>query len=87
MADDGAQSLLDAVDSGDFLAILKAQRKIIAKGLLEAMDNTRPQYSNELNKLNKLIAEEQEKVASAAVTQEASAAAKAADDTFDATSI
>lgn len=52
-------SLLEAVESGDVLAIMKAQRLIIAQSLLEASDNTRPQYSNELSKLNKQIAEEE----------------------------
>lgn len=52
-------SLLEAVESGDVLDIMKAQRRIIAKSLSEASENTRPQYSNELNKLNKLIAEEE----------------------------
>lgn len=52
-------SLLDAVEAGDFLAIMKAQRRIIAESLVNAADNTRPQYSNELNKLNALIREEE----------------------------
>ena len=52
-------TLLEAVAAGDMLAIMKAQRKIIADGLLNAADNTRPQYSNELNKLNWSIAEEE----------------------------
>ncbi|MFE3060586.1 hypothetical protein [Nocardia sp. NPDC059239] len=51
--------LLDAVESGDVLAIMKAQRRIIAESLTNASENTRPQYSNELNKLNKLITEEE----------------------------
>lgn len=55
---DPPPSLLDAVESGDILEIMKAQRRIIAESLVNATDNTRPQYSNELNKLNKLIAEE-----------------------------
>lgn len=53
------QTLLEAVESGDILAIMKAQRRIIAESLTTAAENTRPQYSNELNKLNKLIAEEE----------------------------
>lgn len=52
-------TLIEAVESGDILAIMKAQRRIIANSLVTAADNTRPQYSNELNKLNKLIAEEE----------------------------
>ena len=54
-------SLTDAVEAGDILAIMKAQRRIIAKSLVEAGDTTRPQYSNELNKLNALIREEEER--------------------------
>jgi hypothetical protein len=38
---------------------MKAQRKIIAESLVNAAGNTRPQYSNELNKLNALIREEE----------------------------
>ncbi|AHH22094.1 hypothetical protein NONO_c73380 [Nocardia nova SH22a] len=52
-------TLLEAVESGDILDIMLAQRRIIAESLMSAADNTRPQYSNELNKLNKLINEEQ----------------------------
>lgn len=48
-------TLLEAVEAGDILAIMKAQRRIIAESLLTAPDNTRPQFSNELNKLNALI--------------------------------
>ena len=52
-------SLLDAVEAGDILAIMKAQRRIIAESLATAAENTRPQFSNELNKLNGLIREEE----------------------------
>ena len=52
-------TLLEAVESGDILAIMKAQRRIIAESLTTAAENTRPQYSNELNKLNALIREEE----------------------------
>jgi hypothetical protein len=52
-------TLLEAVESGDMLAIMKAQRRIIAESLTSAAENTRPQYSNELNKLNALIREEE----------------------------
>lgn len=52
-------SLLEAVEKGDILAIMKAQRRIIAESLTTAADNTRPQFSNELNKLNALIREEE----------------------------
>lgn len=54
-------SLMEAVESGDALAILKAQRRIIAEGLTEAGDNTRPQYSNELTKLSAAIAAEEDR--------------------------
>lgn len=52
-------TLLEAVESGDILAIMKAQRRIIAESLASAAENTRPQFSNELNKLNGLIREEE----------------------------
>lgn len=52
-------SLLEAVEAGEILAIMKAQRRIIAESLTTAADNTRPQFSNELNKLNALIREEE----------------------------
>ena len=52
-------TLLEAVESGDILAIMKAQRRIIAESLATAAENTRPQFSNELNKLNALIREEE----------------------------
>jgi hypothetical protein len=52
-------TLLEAVEKGDILAIMKAQRRIIAESLTTAADNTRPQFSNELNKLNALIREEE----------------------------
>ena len=52
-------TLLEAVAAGDILAIMKAQRRIIAESLATAAENTRPQYSNELNKLNALIREEE----------------------------
>lgn len=52
-------TLLEAVESGDVLEIMLAQRRIIAESLTKAAENTRPQYSNELNKLNALIREEE----------------------------
>lgn len=58
-ADTTPLSLLDAVESGDILAIMKAQRRIIAESLTNAAENTRPQFSNELNKLNALIRDEE----------------------------
>lgn len=53
------QTLLEAVEAGDILAIMKAQRRIIAESLATAAENTRPQFSNELNKLNSLIRDEE----------------------------
>ena len=52
-------TLLQAVEKGDTLAIMKAQRRIIAESLTSAAENTKPQFSNELNKLNALIREEE----------------------------
>lgn len=52
-------TLLEAVELGDILAIMKAQRRIIAESLASSAENTRPQFSNELNKLNALILEEE----------------------------
>lgn len=52
-------TLLEAVEAGDHLQIMLAQRRIIAESLTTAPDNTRPQFSNELNKLNALIREEE----------------------------
>lgn len=53
------ETLLEAIESGDVLAILKAQRRIIAQSLMTAAENTRPQFSNELTKLtDKITAEE-----------------------------
>lgn len=52
-------TLLEAVELGDVLAIMKAQRRIIAESLATAAENTRPQFSNELNKLNALISAEE----------------------------
>lgn len=72
-------TLLEAVESGDILAIMKAQRRLIAESLVTASDNTRPQYSNELSKLNKQISDEESRRAiddadaSVVVTLEAAA--------------
>lgn len=56
---DEPPTLLEAVEAGDILAIMKAQRRIIAESLTTAAENTRPQFSNELNKLNTLIRDEE----------------------------
>lgn len=52
-------SLVEAVESGDVLDMLLAQRRMIAEAMTTAADNTRPQLNNELNKLHTLIREEQ----------------------------
>ncbi len=52
-------TLLEAVESGDVLAMLLAQRRLIAEALTTAAENTRPQFNNELNKLHTLVREEQ----------------------------
>ena len=52
-------SLVEAVESGDVLDMLVAQRRMIAEAMTTAADNTRPQLNNELNKLHALIREEQ----------------------------
>lgn len=52
-------SLVEAVESGDVLDMLLAQRRMIAAAMSESSDNTRPQLNNELNKLHVLIREEQ----------------------------
>lgn len=80
------QSLLEAVESGDVLAMLKAQRRLIAQSLTTAADNTRPQFNNELNKLHVAIAAEEERVKAAeeAAAEEARRnGGAAADEAFD----
>lgn len=52
-------TLMEAVEDGDVLEMLLAQRRLIAEALLTAAENTRPQFNNELNKLHVLIREEQ----------------------------
>lgn len=52
-------TLLEAVESGDFLAILKAQRRGIAEAWMNATENTKPQFDQRLEKLNALIREEE----------------------------
>lgn len=55
-------SLLEAVESGDALDLLLAQRRLIAESLSTAGDSVRPQLSNELTKLNALIATERSRM-------------------------
>lgn len=76
-------TLLEAVESGDQLEILKAQRRIIAEGMTTAGDNTRPQYSNELTKLSTAIAAEEERRATASA--EASVVAEIEVEAWDGT--
>lgn len=52
-------TLLEAIESGNVLQMLLAQRRLIAEALVNASENTRPQFNNELNKLHRLIAEEE----------------------------
>lgn len=72
------KTLLEAVESGSVLEMLHAQRRLIAEALVNAQENTRPQFNNELNKLHRLIAEEEAREVAAA--QEESERADAADD-------
>lgn len=58
--------LMDAVESGDVLAMLKAQRRLIAKSLEGAAESVRPQLNNELNKLHALIRDEESRQVAAA---------------------
>lgn len=75
-------SLLDAIESGNVLQMLLAQRRLIAKALTEATEGTRPQLNNELNKLHRLIAEEEAREVAAA-QEEAERADAADDEAFD----
>lgn len=59
-------SLVAAVESGDVLAMLLAQRRMVADSLTRAAENTIPQLNNELNKLHALIAAEELRRVSAA---------------------
>jgi Spy/CpxP family protein refolding chaperone len=47
------------------LAMLFAQRRLLAEAMTSAGESTRPQLNNELNKLHALISAEQERRASA----------------------
>ena len=76
------KSLLEAGESGSVLDMLLAQRRLIAEALLNAQENTRPQFNNELNKLHRLIAEEEAREVAAA-QEEAERADAADDEAFD----
>lgn len=79
-------TLAEAVESGNVLDMLLAQRRLIADGLASAADNTRPQLNNELNKLHALIREEQARV-EAAAKEEAERVEAVADEAFDASAV
>lgn len=79
-------ALLEAVESGNVLEMLKAQRRLVAESLVAAAENTKPQYNNELNKLHKLIAEEEARV-SAAAAEEEQKRGHVADEPFDASAV
>lgn len=81
-----APSLLEAVESGNVLGMLLAQRRLIADALVNAAENTRPQFNNELNKLHRLIAEEEARE-QAAAQEEAERAGATADEDFDASAV
>lgn len=76
-------TLLEAVESGSVLQMLLAQRRLIAEALVAAAENTRPQFNNELNKLHRLIAEEESREKAAAQEEAERADAAAADEAFD----
>ena len=76
------KTLLEAVESGSVLEMLLAQRRLIAEALVMATEGTRPQLNNELNKLHRLIAEEEAREGAAA-QEEAERADAADDEAFD----
>ena len=79
-------SLLEAVESGDVLSMLHAQRRLIAEALTTAAENTRPQFNNELNKLHALIAAEEARQ-EAEVAEEESKRGPSGDEAFDASAV
>lgn len=79
-------SLAEAVESGNVLDMLLAQRRLIAEGLVAAADNTRPQLNNELNKLHALIREEEARI-KAAAKEEAERGGAVPDEAFDAAAV
>ena len=80
------KSLLDAVEGGDVLEMLHAQRRLIAEALTSAAENTRPQFNNELNKLHALIAAEESRRI-AADRDGADASDDLGDEVFDASAV
>lgn len=79
-------TLLEAVESGDVLDMLLAQRRLIADALVSATEGTRPQLNNELNKLHALIAAEQSR-RTAQAEQEAAESGDVDDEAFDASAV
>lgn len=79
-------TLLEAVETGNVLEMLHAQRRLIAEALVTAAENTRPQFNNELNKLHRLIAEEEarERVADQEARERVEVAS---DEAFDASAV
>lgn len=59
-ADEQAEApltLLEAVERGDALAIKRAQLRLMAESVMNASENTRPQYDQRISKLTDEIAE------------------------------
>lgn len=77
-------TLEQAVESGDVLAMLLAQRRLLAGSLAKAAESVRPQLNNELNKLHGLIREEQARLAA---DEEAVEGGGTDDEAFDASAI
>lgn len=77
---------MEAVESGDVLEMLLAQRRLIADALMTAAENTRPQFNNEMNKLHALIAAEEKRLAVES-REEASEDAVSSDEAFDASAV
>lgn len=50
-------TLMEAVEQGDPLAIKKAQLRLMAESIMEAGENTRPQYDQRISRLTDEIAE------------------------------
>lgn len=70
-----SHELLEALDSGSVLDMLRAQRRLMARGLVTAAENTRPQFNQGLNKLHELIAAEEARVAAEAEAEKQEAPA------------
>jgi hypothetical protein len=79
-------SLTEAIERGDKLDILFAQRRLIADSLSTAGDSVRPQLSNELTKLNALIEDEENRLEAEQPARQGGASDRA-DESFDASAI